>query len=241
MFSPVIAVVWIVGTVQLLRRDAWAAARPVAVAFLVTAAVFLITGGKGYYLGGLLPPLVAAGCTVIVERWPGRRTALIALALVASAAFAWPAMLPLVSARTFTGSFWQALNDDQLDTIGWPEYADQVRAVVDDLPPADRRTAVVFTSNYGEAGAMEWYDVGLPVYSGHNGWRNWGPPPEGAGPVVVVDEGSPTRDFEGCVLKDRLHNAEGADNEEVGAGVWVCESPRGGWAAAWPRLVHYDA
>lgn len=110
----------------------------------------------------------------------------------------------------------------------------QVRDVVDGLPAAQRRTAVVFTSNYGEAGAMEWYDVGLPDYSGHNGWRNWGPPPNSAGPVVVVLSGDPGVDFTGC-------NDEGADNEAAGHGVWVCSGPRGSWSARWPRLAHYDA
>ena len=136
---------------------------------------------------------------------------------------------------------WQAINDDQLDTIGWPEYAEQVRAVVDGLPTDQRRTAVLFTSNYGEAGAFEWYEVGLPVYSGHNGWRNWGPPPDGAGPVVVVYQDPPVSDFRDCELMGRLHNEVGADNEEVGAGVWVCTAPRDDWALSWPSLSHYDA
>ena len=89
-------------------------------------------------------------------------------------------------------------------------------------------------------GAMRWYGVGLPAYSGHNGYRNWGPPPEDASPVVLVYE-NPPDGFEGCVLKARLRNDSGTDNEEVGAGVWVCDGPVGGWRAAWPRLVHYDA
>ena len=87
---------------------------------------------------------------------------------------------------------------------------------------------------------MRWYDVGLPTYSGHNGYRNWGPPPEDASPVVLVLE-IPPDEFEGCNLKDRLRNDSGTDNEEVGAGVWVCDGPVGGWRAAWPRLVHYNA
>lgn len=241
MFSPVIGVVWILGLVKLLRRDDWRRARPVGVAFLVILLTFLVVGGKGYYLAGAIVPLVAAGCVALAERWPGRRTVMAGVALVASAAVAWPAVFPVAPARLYAGSVWQAINDDQLDTIGWPEYAEQVRAVVEGLPADQRRTAVIFTSNYGEAGALEWYDVGLPVFSGHNGWRNWGPPPNGTGPVVVVYQDSPTRDFGGCAFKARLRNDVGADNEEVGAGVWVCAAPRGDWAVSWPRLSHYDA
>lgn len=241
MFSPLIAVVWIVGLVQLLRRPPWVQARPVAVGFLAVAAVFLVTGGKGYYLAGLLPPLVAAGSVVLVERWPGRRTVVAGVVLALSAVVAWPALVPILPVRTYTASFYPDVDVDQVETVGWPEYADQVRAVVADLPPEQQETAVVFTGNYGEAGAMEWYGVGVPVYSGHNGYREWGPPPDDATPVVVVHQGSPVGDFRDCVLTDTLSNDAGAEGEEVGAGIWVCSGPTGSWSSAWDGLSHYDA
>ena len=50
---------------------------------------------------------------------------------------------------------------------------------------------------------MEWYDVGSPVFSGHNGWADWGPPPEGSGPVLVIGLEQPTRLFEGCAAAGR--------------------------------------
>ncbi|WP_036570591.1 glycosyltransferase family 39 protein [Nocardioides sp. URHA0032] len=240
MYSPVIGVVWIAGLVQLLRRPDWERARPVAWAFLVVLLVYLVTGGKGYYLGGLVPPLIAAGCTHLAASRPSRRVVGVGAVLVATSAVAYPAVVPVLPTSTFSGSFWADVNDVQGDTIGWPGYADQVRAVVDSLSPEEREHAVVFTTNYGEAGAMSWYDVGLPAYSGHNGYRNWGPPPEDASPVVLVLE-TPPDDFRGCELRDRLRNDTSTDNEEVGAGVWVCDGPVGGWRAAWPRLVHYNA
>ena len=241
MFSPVIGVVYVLGLVQLLRRPEWARARVLAWAFLVVLAAFLVTGGKGYYLGGLVPPLVAAGCTHLADRWSTRAVVATGAACVATSVVAYPAVLPVLPASSFSGSFWADVNDVQLDTIGWPEYADQVRAVVDSLSPEDREHAVIFTGNYGEAGAMRWYDVGLPVFSGHNGHRYWGPPPDDASPVIVVYQGPPEGDFEGCVLADELTNAGGADNEEVGAGVWICSGPVGTWSSAWDDLAHYDA
>ncbi len=241
MYSPLIAVVWVGGLLLLLRRPEWTRARPLAIAFVTVLVVFLVTGGKGYYLAGLVPPLVAAGCTARATGRATRRIVRLGVVLAASAAVAWPAMLPILPASTFAGSPWSEINDDQLDTIGWPAYTDQVRSVVDALPADQRRSAVVFTSNYGEAGALAWYDVGVPVYSGHNGYRAWGPPPDSATPVVVVYQGSPEDDFTGCTLATRLHNDVGADNEEVGAGVWVCDGPVGSWSQRWPGLLHYDA
>jgi 4-amino-4-deoxy-L-arabinose transferase-like glycosyltransferase len=237
MFSPLVFFVWLAGLVRLLRAPEWRRARLPAVVFLVVTAVFLVTGGKGYYLAGAIVPLVAAGCTWIAQRRTTGRVVLVGAVLALSAAVAWPALVPVLPVSTYADSFFHTLDDDQPETIGWEEYAAQVRAVVDHLPD----DAVVFTGNYGEAGAFEWYGVGAPVYSGHNGWRNWGPPPDGAGPVVVVLFRDPSVDFTGCERAATLHNEVGIDNEEEGQGVWVCDGPIGSWSQQWSTLSHYDA
>jgi 4-amino-4-deoxy-L-arabinose transferase-like glycosyltransferase len=237
IFSPVIFFVWAYGLVRLLRQPEWRRTRLPAYVFVVVLVVFLVTGGKGYYLAGAIVPLVAAGCTSLARSRSPRRLVVIGTVLALSAAVAWPAVTPVLPASAYAGSIWQSIDDNQPETIGWPEYTAQVRAVVRTLPD----TAVVFTGNYGEAGAFEWYDVGAPVFSGHNGWRSWGPPASSAAPVVVVSFEDPSGDFSGCERAATLHNDVDIDNEEEGHGVWVCDGPRGGWEKAWPRLVHYDA
>lgn len=237
MFSPLLGVVWVVGAVQLLRRPAWGAARLPAYVLLVVTAVFLVTGGKGYYLAGAIVPVLAAGCTWLALRWSGRRLVLAGAVLAASAGFAWPALVPVLPVQTFADSFYTGINDDQVETIGWPAYAEVVREVVADQPDG----VVVFTGNYGEAGAFEWYGVGAPVFGGHNGFMDWGPPPEDAVPVVVVGYDDPTRDFDGCEQVATLTSDVEVDNDEQGGPVWVCDGPVGGWAEAWDRLAHYDA
>jgi Dolichyl-phosphate-mannose-protein mannosyltransferase len=241
MFSPLIAIVWIYGLVQLFRKPGWARLRPIGVAFLVAAVVFVIAGGKGYYLAGAIVPLVAAGCTALAARWSGRRLVAAGVVLAVSAAVAWPAFVPVLPVRTYAASFYPALDSDQLETIGWPEYVDTVRAAVDSLPADQRTTAVVFTRNYGEAGALDWYGLGRPVFSGHNAFGDWGPPPEGARPVIVVGLSDPAANFTDCHVTALINNDEHADNEERGRPIWVCSAPQGGWAEQWPRLVHLDA
>ena len=83
----------------------------------------------------------------------------------------------------------------------------------------------MFTGNYGEAGALEWYGVGAPVYSGHNGWGDWGPPPDDAGPVVVVGYDDPDVHFTGCRRAATIPRVDGADNEEDRGPVFVCDAP----------------
>jgi Dolichyl-phosphate-mannose-protein mannosyltransferase len=241
MFSPLIAIVWIYGLVQLFRDAGWVRLRPIAVAFLVAAVIFVIAGGKGYYLAGAIVPLVAAGCTALAARWPGRRLIATGVVLAVSAAVAWPAFVPMLPVRTYAASFYPALDSDQLETIGWPEFADTVRATVDSLPADQRTRAVVFTRNYGEAGALDWYGLGRPTFSGHNAFGDWGPPSEGAGPVIVVGLADPTANFTDCRVAAMINNDADADNEERGQPIWICSAPQGGWAVQWPRLVHLDA
>jgi hypothetical protein len=236
IFSPLMFLVWARGLGALLRDPRWRAALLPASVFVVVLVVFLVTGGKAYYLAGAIVPLLAAGCTWLAERWPGHADE-IGFVLALSAIVAWPALVPVLPVATYAGSFYPSVDDDQPETVGWPTYAAQVRDVVRDLPTG----AVVFTGNYGEAGAFEWYGVGAPVWSGHNGWRNWGPPPESAAPVVVVGFDPSDDEFTGCEQRATLHNRYGLDNEEEGLPVWVCDGPAGSWSAVWPRLVHYDA
>jgi hypothetical protein len=241
MFSPLIAVVWLTGLVTLLRRSQWRLFQPLAVTFLLLAGWFLLAGGKGYYLAGAVTPLLAAGCVVLAERWAGVRLAVASVVLAVSAAVAWPVFLPVLPAGTWAETFYADAGEDQRETVGWPAYTREIRSVVDGLTPAERRTAVVFTQNYGEAGAAEWYDVGLPVFSGHNGWRNWGPPRASSAPVVVVGDLPAEQFFTGCRTVLRLDNHLDLDAEEQGLPVRVCDGPIGSWRQQWPRLSHYDA
>ena len=121
MFSPVIAVVWLYGLVQLFRDSAWTRFRPIGVAFLVSTAVFVLAAGKGYYLAGAIVPLVGAGCTALAARWSHRRL------IVAGAVFALSAASPGLRSCRFCrpavrGIVLPAMDSDQLETIGWPEY-----------------------------------------------------------------------------------------------------------------------
>ena len=149
--------------------------------------------------------------------------------------------MPVLPARTYAASSYPVLDSDQLETIGWPEYADSVRVTLDSLPVDQRATAVVFTQNYGEAGALEWYGFPRPVFSGHNVFAAWGPPAEGAEPVIVVGREDPSANFTDCRAAAVINNNVDADNEERGRQIWICAAPQGGWAEQWARLAHLDA
>jgi hypothetical protein len=121
----------------------------------------------------------------------------------------------------------------------------QIASTYRSLPAAERRRAVVFTSNYGEAGAVDRYGAadGLPrAYSGHNNYWLWGPPPERRSAAVLVGYGRRylASRFVGLRRAGTLRNGLGVDNDEQGEPIWTARSVRGSWAAQWPRLRHYD-
>jgi hypothetical protein len=136
------------------------------------------------------------------------------------------------------------VNEDAIETIGWPEFAGAVARVYHGLTPAERSTGVIFTGNYGEAGAIDRFGprLGLPrAYSAHNAYARFGIPDGSAGPVVVLGHRDPALDFDGCRAVATVDNEAGVDNEEQGGVIYLCDAPRIAWPALWPELVHLDA
>jgi 4-amino-4-deoxy-L-arabinose transferase-like glycosyltransferase len=240
LVSPVLAPVWIAGLVALLRRQRLRPFRLFAVAWIFLVVVFLATGGKPYYLAGMFPVLLAAGAIETdqwLERGSGRRRAtsfwcLVVLSGIVSAVIALP-LLPAKDSGPVIG-----VNGDVGETIGWPAFARTVARVYSHAGPG----AVVFTSNYGEAGAVDRYGPALGVaraYSGHNAFGYWGPPPDRPGPVVAVGlDRTELGHFLNCHVAARIDNSAGVDNDERGAQVERCSGTRGPWSRIWPDLRH---
>ena len=240
LVSPVLAPVWIAGLVRLFRDPAVRPYRFLAWAWVVLAVVFMASAGKPYYLAGLLPALLGAGA-VAVDGWldrgrRGLRRGLIGIALVGSAVVSAIIALPLVPADR-AGQV-VATNPDVGETIGWPRFTQTIADVYRHVPGA-----VILTSNYGEAGAIDRYGpaLGLPhAYSGHNAFGDWGPPPNGSAPVVAVglDRSDIATTLRDCRLRARIDDGVGIDNDEQGAPVDVCRGPQRPWSAQWSAVKH---
>jgi 4-amino-4-deoxy-L-arabinose transferase-like glycosyltransferase len=242
LFSLAATGLWVLGLVRLFRHPDWAWARVLAWVWVVVMLAFIVTAGQVYYPVGLYPALIAAGA-VVVERRYTRRWPFVAAVVVTSAVVA-PAFLPVLPPAVLDRSGWSGLGEQQREMLGWPQLVDQVAAAYRLLPPEQRERAVVFTSNYGEAGAVELFGPaqGLPtVYSGHNGFGLWGPPPQGAGPVVVVWEGeTPSRVFTRCRFVSKVTGPVHNEKTEY-ASIYLCVELIGGWRQAWPKLMHLSA
>lgn len=237
LLSPVTAVIWVYGLVRLFRAPELERARPFAWAFLLLVVAYFVTGGKAYYLAGSLPLLVAAGSVSLARRHSPRWLFALGTLAALAAVVVWPAFLPLLPERTFGATFYSALGDDQAETIGWPREVALVNRVA-----TQSHAALVVAQNYGEAGALDFYGSRVPVYSGHNGFGDWGPPPAATtGPVVLVGYDTAPAWAQGCREAARVDNGVDVDDEEQGHVVLVCAGPRGTWASVWDEVRHLSA
>jgi hypothetical protein len=210
----------------------------------------LTTGAKVYYLAGAYVYLLAAGA-VRVEGWLAARRTRWTPLLVATAigtALTMPIVLPILPAKYIGGSPTLA------EEVGWPDMVHSVAGVWFSLPANERAKAVIFTGNYGEAGAINELGrgAGLPTaVSGHNNVWFWGPGNPHATTVVAVQPGPVdetnqeayayvSQYFRHVHVAATLSNPARIHNQEWGGHVYVCTGLRHPWAATWPHLLQYS-
>ena len=245
LVSPYLAPVWIAGLVRLLRNPALRWCRALGMAWVLLAVVFLVSGGKPYYLGAMLPLLLAAGAepTVAWARQQQPRRVALGAALVLSLT-ALPVTLPLVPLSVLHKTPIVSVNYDAGETVGWPRMVRQIAAAYREIPAAKRSSTVLLGSNYGESGAIDRYGPALglpPAYGVQNAYWLWGPPPEGATSAVAIgfDRATLAGVCNKLTLLTRVNNGHSVNNDEQGAPVWLCTDLSEPWQAIWPRLRDY--
>jgi energy-converting hydrogenase Eha subunit E len=240
LVSPFLAPVWIAGLVRLFRDPALHDVRFLAWSWVALVAIFTATGGKPYYLAGLLPLLLAAGA-IAVDGWlkrgrrGARRAALIG-AFALSVLIGGPIGLPILPVEDVEPVL--EANDDVGNTIGWPAFVEDVAKVHSLADGAGWEPRVIFTENYGQAGAIDRYgsEYGLPrAHSGHNAYHEWGPPADAPGGVIVIGEVD-RQHFRRCWHALSILPVEGVETDETGTEVWVCGGTARPWSQLWPDL-----
>ncbi len=244
--------VWVAGLGFLWRsgRPLW---RALAWAYGLLFVFFaLTTGAKIYYLAGTYVYLLAAGA-VAIDGWLAARAGRLRNLLLATGlttAVALPIVLPVLPAADIGWTY--KLNQDPAESIGWPQLVATTRTVWASLPSRQRASAVIFASNYGEAGAINVLGrgTGLPqAVSGHNTYWWWGPGNPGATTVVAVmpgpvgggggDAAYLRQFFTSVRAVATLSNPYRIPNQEFGGHIYLCTGPRHPWGQMWPRLRSY--
>jgi len=239
--GPQLLPIMAMGVWWLWRDDRLKAA---AVTIIAVEVFFFLVGGKAYYPAPIYPLAYAAGSIWFVEavrhRWIRRVAVSVAVAITLVLL---PIGLPILPAKAMADSgIWKA-RKDFADMYGWPDLVQQVTTVYQQLPLADRGSVMILASNYGEAGALDFYGRGLPpVVSAHPTYYYWAPAHMAPSTVIVVGY---SRQYLSTLFGDILQagtitNSYGLHNEEYGKAIWVCRSPFQPLDHAWPRLKALD-
>jgi hypothetical protein len=119
-----------------------------------------------------------------------------------------------------------------------------VAGVYNDLPANERSESCIFTGNYGEAGAIDFFgpEYDLPkAISGHNNYYLWGP--GGCTGEVVIGIGVPLERLEavfGNVEEASTVRCEYCMPDENDLPVYVCRRPKRPLKEIWPEVKCYS-
>ncbi len=251
-FHPLAVPIWGAGVWSGLRRGP-SVVRPFALQFALLLCLFLVVGGKPYYLASAYPPMLAAG-GVALEAWLGSRVRLrraFVTALTATGAAFGVLTLPILPLQRVDAVLGvvlgcvvppMALTHDLHGMLGWREHAAVVDAVFRSLPEEDARKATVIAGSYSQAGAINQFRASSTprAVSGHMTYYLWGPEP-GRGDVAIA-YGVPRqlleRRYENCQERGRI-DAPLARPGDANLPVYLCDTPRQSMAAWWPKLRRY--
>jgi hypothetical protein len=122
--------------------------------------------------------------------------------------------------------------------------AEHIGRVAQSLPPDEKQNAVIVSTNYGHAGACELYakEFGLPrVYSTHNSYHHWGPPPDST--QVFIGVGVNHKDL--VRLFDSVSLAAVATctyctRPQQRVKIYLARGPRMNLAEKWPEFKIYN-
>ena len=261
--NPLAFPLWCAGLAALLFLKSLRPMRFLGFAYVFLLLVLIVSqSSRPDRIAALYPVLFAAGAVAIqaITRPTAKRlvTGLTGAMLVLGAGTAAPAFTPLLSppiAREYLVAIGLSLSvesgkmNDPLpqwlgDRLGWRELAENVARVYRALPAEEQRSAVIVSTNYGEAGAMEVYGRALglpPVYATHNSFHTWGPPPDSAAAYigVFVDRPGLERIFE-SVVEAGVQECEYCTGPQQRIPIYVARGPRISIAKEWEKFRIYN-
>lgn len=261
LIHPLAAPLALIGLGTLLFAKSMERVRALGLAFLLVLAFFTFTHAKHYYLAPAYPVVLAAGAVAISrfaerQRWRALVPVYAALLIVTGALLA-PFAIPVLPLERFVAVAKRSgfveppserhrparLPQMYADMFGWPEMTAAVARVWNALPAEDRAHCAIFASNYGEAGAIDFFGpkLGLPhAYSGHNSYWWWGPPPDSLTTVITIGESREDvlEAFEEVETVDVFHH-EWNMPYESDLPILIGKYPRAPWSKIWPQTRKY--
>ncbi len=253
--------IWIIGLGFLLFSKRAKHFRLIGLTYIIVFVLFVIQRSKAYYLGPAYPVLIAAGATAVERFFDHRRVnwakAPVMVIVIAMGCVTAPIFLPIlppeklvsyqerIGMEASTGERHEmgVLPQYFADRFGWENMAATVSGAYRDLPPAEQAECIVFASNYGEAGAIDYYRERYdlpPVVSGHNNYFLWGPGDHPGGTVIAIGASRAIleRFFTEVTAAATIHSPY-AMPYEADLTVFVCRGPEAPLKESWEAVKTY--
>lgn len=251
---PLNVPLWTGGTLWLFFSKRAAPYRVLAWIPLTVLTLLLITRSKIYYAAPAFPVLLAAGGIAIesiLDRYRLERTRLLLpVILLLGCLVTLPIGLPVLSmehlkpyVRTITFGALDRIYEvtgTWHDQFGWENQVATVSEIFHTLTPEEQADCMIFVSNFGQAGALDFYGprYGLPhATCVHQNYFFWGPP-QVSGKLAIIygfDEAK-SRVFYDEVKQVAVISCPECMPFEDNLGVYICRWPRLDLKAAWPVL-----
>jgi hypothetical protein len=246
--------IFVIGLYFYLRSNDGSQLRALGLSYILLYAFMTVLDMKPYYLAPAYPMLYAGGAILIersslskkgIFRWFGSRPYLACLTIVAMLLA--PIAMPILSPSTLISKY--GASDYQIsplpDRYGWSGMVSNLSKAYDPLPASEKAEACIFTSNYGEASAVNFFgkSLGLPeAISGHNNYYIWGPD-SCTGKMLITIGFSLSDDrnsFANVTLLTTI-NCQYCISYESNLPVYLCTNPNfSSLASVWPLVRHYD-
>jgi hypothetical protein len=268
MIHPVIFLLCFIGLLYFFLDKQGKQYRLFAWMYLVIFLLLMLSRtSRPGYLAPFYPILIAGGAIVFEtfttaikwRRWlrPIYLTFIIAVGIIVT-----PLTLPVLPVETYIGyakivgeepstaerKELGKLGQFYADMHGWEKLVKTIAGVYHTLSPGEKQKCTIFTNNYGEAGAIDFFGPQYylpPAISGHNNYWLWGPGNRDIEVVIHLGgQNGPSLER----LKNLYKEVKHADTftcdycmpYENNMEIFLCKEPKVSIKETWPRLKHYD-
>lgn len=217
--------------------------RFIGISIVIVLALFAYLKAKDYYAAGIFPVLIAFGslfldqldvkilkyafCVLLIS--------LNLLVFAVATKFIFPVLSP-ARIREDSAAFqrmgllrWEDgknhnLPQDYADELGWKEMADKSLMAYKLIPPAEQGNTLVICYNYGEAGALNFYNRGkMPqAYAFNTDYIYWLPRIDSIKNILLVAEEEPDKNITGMFRNVSLTGSiENQEAREFKTGIYL--------------------
>jgi hypothetical protein len=259
--SPITLPVWLSGLCWFLFCRDGRPYRVLGYTYLVVLFIMFLPNGKPYYLLPVYPMLMASGAVLLEKvfsrprlQWAKPSYAILLLAFgISGIPFALPVLSPDAYIRYSILMHFAPPPIERVrlgplphffaDQFGWEEMTQVVAKAYDSLPADERKTTAILASNYGEAGAIDFFGnkYSLPhAISGNQNYFLWGP--DGATGENVLATGFSQEKLESYFNSVEpagvVYHPYSAPREHFT--IYYCRAPKQSMAELWPKLKNWD-